>query len=88
MYLKIHMHGFLSFSFAKIYIIRRLQSNLIIFYVIMEDTVDARELKLKHPVSMLLSGARRTGKTFFVTRLLSQNREFITPGIIYTNILF
>ena len=72
---------FLSFSFAKIYIIRRLQSNAIIFYVIMEDTVDARELKLKHPFSMLLSGARRTGKTFFVTRLLSRNREFITPAI-------
>jgi len=43
--------------------------------------VDARELKLKHPFSMLLSGARRTGKTFFVTRLLSENREYITPDI-------
>ena len=59
------MHGFSLVFFRKnLYIIRRWQSNAIIFYVIMEDTVDARELKLKHPFSMLLSGARRTGKTF------------------------
>lgn len=55
--------------------------NVVILYFVMEDTVDASELKLKHPFSMLLSGARRTGKTFFVKRLLSQNQEYITPSI-------
>ena len=29
------------------------------------DTISADELKFKHPFSMLLSGARRTGKTHF-----------------------
>lgn len=47
----------------------------------MEETVDAQSLKLKHPFSMLLSGARRTGKTFFVTRLLSSIETYVTPSI-------
>ena len=44
------------------------------------DTISADELKFKHPFSMLLSGARRTGKTHFVKTLLTRRDEYITPS--------
>ena len=43
------------------------------------DTIQAEELKFKHPFSMLLTGARRTGKTHFTKTLLQKASEFITP---------
>ena len=43
------------------------------------DTISADEIKFKHPFSMLLSGARRTGKTHFVKTLLMRQDEYITP---------
>ena len=45
------------------------------------DTIQAEELKFKHPFSMLLTGARRTGKTHFTKTLLRKAAEFITPQI-------
>ena len=45
------------------------------------DTIQAEELKFKHPFSMLLTGARRTGKTHFRKTLLQKTAEFITPQI-------
>ena len=45
------------------------------------DTIQAEELKFKHPFSMLLTGARRTGKTHFTKTLLRKASEFITPQI-------
>ena len=44
------------------------------------DTINADELKFKHPFSMLLNGARRTGKTHFVKTLLMRQDEYITPN--------
>ena len=45
------------------------------------DVVQAEELKFKHPFSMLLTGARRTGKTYFIKTLLREATNFITPQI-------
>ena len=45
------------------------------------DTISADELKFKHPFSMLLSGARRTGKTHFAKTLLTRRDEYITPSV-------
>ena len=45
------------------------------------DTIQAEQLKFKHPFSMLLTGARRTGKTHFTKTLLQKAAEFITPHI-------
>ena len=45
------------------------------------DTIQAEELKFKYPFSMLLTGARRTGKTHFTKTLLRKAAEFITLQI-------
>ena len=45
------------------------------------DVVKAEELKFKHPFSMLLTGARRTGKTHFTKTLLRKATNFITPQV-------
>ena len=45
------------------------------------DTISADELKFKHPFSMLLSGARRTGKTHFAKMLLTRRDEYITQSV-------
>ena len=45
------------------------------------ETIQVEDLKFKHPFSMLLTGARRTGKTHFTKTLLRKATEFITPQI-------
>lgn len=45
------------------------------------NTLDADDVKFKHPFSMLISGGRRTGKTHFTKTLLLRNNEFITPKV-------
>ena len=45
------------------------------------EVIQEDELKFKHPFSMLLTGARRTGKTHFTKTLLRKATDFITPQI-------
>lgn len=45
------------------------------------EAVDVEDLTFKHPFSMMLSGGRRSGKTFFTKTLLLRNKQFITPQV-------
>ena len=45
------------------------------------ETVNEHELPFKHPFSMILTGGRRSGKTYFTKTLLLRNERFITPAI-------
>ena len=43
--------------------------------------IDSRELKLKHPFSMILAGARRSGKTQFIKNVLTKSPSIISKPI-------
>ena len=43
--------------------------------------IDSSELKLKHPFSMILAGARRSGKTQFIKNVLTKSPSIISKPI-------
>ena len=45
------------------------------------NRLDASDVKLKHPFSMVLAGGRRTGKTQFIKSVILARERIISPPI-------